>query len=116
MPFPDFTPTVPELLHRSAARFGEHTFVVADDERLSYLDVGHALGGRRAGLLATGVGKGSRVGVLMPEQHRLRDRCARDHAHRRGARADQHVPAGARARLDHPPRRPHRAARAPAAS
>ena len=29
MPFPDFTPTVPELLRTAAARFGDRTYLVA---------------------------------------------------------------------------------------
>ena len=66
MPFPDFTPTVPELLHRSAARFGDHTYVVADHERLSYADADARSAAVARGLLAEGIGKGSRVGVLMP--------------------------------------------------
>jgi acyl-CoA synthetase (AMP-forming)/AMP-acid ligase II len=66
MPFPDFTPTLPELLHRSAARFGDHTFVVADEARLSYRDAETRSAGVARGLLAMGIGKGSRVGVLMP--------------------------------------------------
>src|SRR6478752_2882265 len=44
MPFPDFTPTFPELLRR-ASRFGDRTYLVADADR---------------------IGKGSRVGVLIP--------------------------------------------------
>ena len=49
MPFPDFTPTVPELVATAAARFGTHTYLVADGERLSYADGRHPLGGRSPG-------------------------------------------------------------------
>ena len=66
MPFPDFTPTVPELVRRSAARAGGHTYVVADDERLTYEDAATRSAAVARGLLASGVGKGSHVGVLMP--------------------------------------------------
>ena len=34
MPFPDFTPTVPELVRNAAARFGDRTYLVADGERV----------------------------------------------------------------------------------
>ena len=64
--FPDFTPTVPELLRRSAARFGEHTYLVVDGARLSYADADTRSAALARGLLAEGVGKGARVGILMP--------------------------------------------------
>ena len=38
MPFPDFTPTVPELLHAAAARFGARTYLVAGTREPSYLN------------------------------------------------------------------------------
>jgi acyl-CoA synthetase (AMP-forming)/AMP-acid ligase II len=66
MPFPDFTPTVPELVRRAAARFGDVTYLVADDARLTYHDVEVRSGALAKGLLAEAIGKGSRVGILMP--------------------------------------------------
>jgi acyl-CoA synthetase (AMP-forming)/AMP-acid ligase II len=66
MPFPDFTPTVPELVRRAAARFGDVTYLVADDARLTYHDVEARSRALAKGLLVEGMGKGSRVGVLMP--------------------------------------------------
>jgi len=66
MPFPDFTPTVPELVRTAAARFGAHTYLVADGERLSYVDADIRSGALAKGMLADGIGKGSRVGILMP--------------------------------------------------
>lgn len=66
MPFPDFNPTVPELVHDAARRFGDHTFLVADDARLSYRDVEARSAALAKGLLAEGIGKGSRVGILIP--------------------------------------------------
>jgi acyl-CoA synthetase (AMP-forming)/AMP-acid ligase II len=66
MPFPDFTPTVPELVRTSAARFGDRTYLVANGERLSYRDVDARSAALAKGLLAEGIGKGSRVGVLIP--------------------------------------------------
>src|SRR4051812_37547497 len=66
MPFPDFTPTVPELVRTSAARFADRTYLVANGERLSYRDVDTRSAAVAKGLLAEGIGKGSRVGVLIP--------------------------------------------------
>ncbi len=66
MAFPDFTPTVPELVRSSAARFGDRTYLVANGERLTYRDVDTRSAALAKGLLAEGIGKGSRVGILMP--------------------------------------------------
>ena len=66
MPFPDFTPTVPELVATAAARFGTHTYLVADGERLTYAAADARSAALATGLLADGIGKGSRVGILMP--------------------------------------------------
>ena len=66
MPFPDFTPTVPELLHHAAERFGTHTYLVANGERLSYAEAVGRSAAVAKGLLAQGIGKGSRVGILVP--------------------------------------------------
>src|SRR5215207_209843 len=65
MPFPDFTPTFPELI-RHAARFGDHPYLVADGERLTYAEMDTRTAALACGLLAEGIGKGSRVGVLVP--------------------------------------------------
>ena len=65
MPFPDFTPTFPELI-RHAARFGDHPYLVADGERLTYAEMDARTAALARGLLAEGIGKGSRVGVLIP--------------------------------------------------
>jgi acyl-CoA synthetase (AMP-forming)/AMP-acid ligase II len=65
MPFPDFTPTFPELI-RHAAGYGEHTFLVADGDRLTYAEMETRTAALARGLLAEGIGKGSRVGVLIP--------------------------------------------------
>ena len=66
MPFPDFTPTVPELLHTAAARFGAHPYLVVEGERLSYADAERRSAALAKGMLAEGIGKGARVGILMP--------------------------------------------------
>jgi acyl-CoA synthetase (AMP-forming)/AMP-acid ligase II len=64
--FPAFTPTTGTLTRWCAERWGDRTFVVLGDERLTY-DEADARSARLAkGLLASGVGKGTRVGLLAP--------------------------------------------------
>ena len=66
MPFPQFTPTVPVFVRELARKHGDATLIVLDDRRLSFRDA-DALSAKLArGLLARGVGKGTRVGLLMP--------------------------------------------------
>ncbi|MCU1453244.1 MAG: lcfB 1 [Acidimicrobiales bacterium] len=64
--FPDFTPTAGELIRQCAHRHGDHLFLVMDDQRLTYADVDERSALLARGLLASGVGKGSRVGLLAP--------------------------------------------------
>jgi acyl-CoA synthetase (AMP-forming)/AMP-acid ligase II len=62
----EHAPTVPALLARAAARFGDDDYVVTVTDRLSFgeADTRSALLARR--LLASGIGKGSRVGIVLP--------------------------------------------------
>ncbi len=66
MAFPDFTPTVPVFIRTLAERFGDRTLLVLDERRLSYAEADRESARLARGLLAAGVGKGTRVGVLMP--------------------------------------------------
>jgi acyl-CoA synthetase (AMP-forming)/AMP-acid ligase II len=66
MPFPTFTPTVPELVHWADEQFGPRTFLVVDGQRLTYTEAEIRSARVARGLLAQGVGKGSRVGLLLP--------------------------------------------------
>ena len=63
---PDYVATLPNCFHNAAERYGERTMMVHGERRLSFRDAERqsALLARR--LLAAGVGKGVRVGVLMP--------------------------------------------------
>src|SRR3954465_7895406 len=64
--FPDFTPTAGELIRHCAAKCGDQLFVVLGEERLTYAEVDARSAALAKGLLASGVGKGSRVGLLAP--------------------------------------------------
>ena len=64
--FPKFVPTSGELIRDSAARFGDKTLAVLGEGRLSYADAEAQSARLARGLLASGVGKGTRVGLLAP--------------------------------------------------
>ncbi len=64
--FPDFTPTSGELIGRCAARFGDKVFAVLGDDRVTYAEVEARSAQLAKGLLASGAGKGTRVGLLAP--------------------------------------------------
>lgn len=66
MPFPDLHPTVPALARSTAERFGDAPYVVTGSDTLSYADAERRSREVAAGLLAAGVGKGTHVGILMP--------------------------------------------------
>ncbi len=58
--------TVPELIDRWAAEQPGARFLVADDATLTFGDLDHLTRDVGARLAAVGVGKGTRVGVMMP--------------------------------------------------
>lgn len=62
--FPPFTPTSGELVRSCAARFGDKPFAVLGDVRLSYAEAEARSAAVAKGLLASGAGKGTRVGLL----------------------------------------------------
>ncbi len=66
MPFPDFEPTAPALARRSAELHGARPFLLLGNRRLSYAEAEAESARLARGLLASGVGKGTRVGILMP--------------------------------------------------
>jgi acyl-CoA synthetase (AMP-forming)/AMP-acid ligase II len=64
--FPDYPPTVPELLRAGTQRFGGRDCVVTPEDRLSYAELDETSRRLAARLVVAGIGKGSRVGVLLP--------------------------------------------------
>ncbi|WP_083267107.1 class I adenylate-forming enzyme family protein [Mycolicibacterium porcinum] len=58
--------TVPALLRRSVAEFGESGYLVTPTDRLTYLDAEQRSAESARWLLHHGVGKGSRVGLFFP--------------------------------------------------
>jgi acyl-CoA synthetase (AMP-forming)/AMP-acid ligase II len=61
-----FRPTLPELLHQAVDRFGDDDFVVLWDERLTFAGAERASAALAKRLLAAGVGKGTRIGIILP--------------------------------------------------
>jgi acyl-CoA synthetase (AMP-forming)/AMP-acid ligase II len=66
MPFPDYTPSVPEFLRSRAESFGDRPMILLNESRISYQEAERRSARLARGLLATGHGKGSRVALLMP--------------------------------------------------
>lgn len=64
--FPPFAPTSGALARWCAEHWGDADFVVLGDERLTYAAADQRSAALAKGLLAAGVGKGTRVGLLAP--------------------------------------------------
>ena len=64
--FPDYEPTAANLIRAQAERHGETPLVVLGERRLTFAEVETRSAELARGLLAAGVGKGSRVGLLAP--------------------------------------------------
>jgi len=62
--FPAYSPTAAELIRASAARFGDKVFAVLGDDRVTYAEAEARSADLAKGLLASGAGKGTRVGLL----------------------------------------------------
>lgn len=62
--FPPFTPTAGELIRACVDRYGDHTLAVLGDERLTYREAQARSAALARALLASGAGKGTRVGLL----------------------------------------------------
>lgn len=63
---PDFLATMPTLLHRSATRYGDRTLIVSGDRSLTYAEALAESAALARILLENGVGKGTRVAILLP--------------------------------------------------
>jgi acyl-CoA synthetase (AMP-forming)/AMP-acid ligase II len=64
--FPPFRPTSGELVRRGAERWDDAPFVVLGDERMTYAEADTRSAALAKGLLASGVGKSTHVGLLAP--------------------------------------------------
>lgn len=64
--FPAFSPTVPELLRKTIAEHADASVIVHGDRRLTYADLERESADLAKGMLSRGIGKGTRVGIWMP--------------------------------------------------
>ena len=64
--FPEFVPTAGHLIRACAERHGDKVFTVLGDQRLTYAAAEERSAQLAKGLLVSGLGKGSRVGLLAP--------------------------------------------------
>ena len=60
------SPTVPALVRSGAAQFGDGLLILRGAQRLSFAEADESSARLARGLLASGVGKGSHVGLLLP--------------------------------------------------
>ena len=66
MPFPDFEPTVPVFIRTVSGCFADRELIALNDRRITFRDADALSAQLARGLLASGIGKGTRVGLLMP--------------------------------------------------
>jgi acyl-CoA synthetase (AMP-forming)/AMP-acid ligase II len=59
-----YLPTIPASIRRAAQEFGDHDFIVMPDRRMTYAQADAASQRVAKELLASGIGKGTRVGLL----------------------------------------------------
>lgn len=64
--FPEYTPTLPAMLRNLAERFGDRDMIALGERRLTYRQAEQESARLARGLLASGIGKGTRVALLMP--------------------------------------------------
>src|SRR5450755_3694640 len=60
-----FPPTLPNVLAQAVEHFAEKEFLVSGERRLTFRQADEESGNLARGLLALGVGKGTRVGIMM---------------------------------------------------
>ena len=63
--FPPYAATVANVLRTAVATFGDEEFLIGRGGRLTFREADNISGALARGLLSLGVGKGSRVGLLM---------------------------------------------------
>src|SRR5437868_7078076 len=65
--FPDYAPTLPNVIADAVAHFADNQFLVDGAARLTYRQADQASARLARGLLALGVGKATRVAIVLPD-------------------------------------------------
>lgn len=63
---PDFPPTLPNLMANARSKFPDQPFLVCGDQQLTYAEADARSAELARGMLAAGIGKATRVAILMP--------------------------------------------------
>lgn len=63
---PPYLPTIPNMLRQASSQYAEEEFIVRGERRLTFAELDRESMRLARGLVASGVGKGSQVGVLLP--------------------------------------------------
>ncbi|MDB5448110.1 MAG: lcfB 1 [Phenylobacterium sp.] len=63
--FPPYTPTIPVMLRHVVQAYGERELHVCGEDRLTFAGLERRSARLAKGLLARGIGKGARIGILM---------------------------------------------------
>lgn len=63
---PEYAPTLPNVIRQSVQDYGNRDFLIAEDQRLTFADADRESAHLARGLLAAGIRKGTRVGIIMP--------------------------------------------------
>jgi len=66
MPFPPYPATVPEFIRTRSEAFGSRPLILLGERRIRYAEADELSARLARGLLALGLAKGARVGLLMP--------------------------------------------------
>jgi acyl-CoA synthetase (AMP-forming)/AMP-acid ligase II len=64
--FPDYPPTLPNVIAQAVARFADNRFLVEAERSATFAEVEAQSARLALGLAALGVGKGTRVSIVMP--------------------------------------------------
>jgi acyl-coenzyme A synthetase/AMP-(fatty) acid ligase len=65
-PGPEYPPTLPNLIANMVSSFGDRDFLIGVDQRSTFAETDRQAADLALGLLGLGLGKGSRIGILMP--------------------------------------------------
>ncbi|GAB5450221.1 MAG: long-chain fatty acid--CoA ligase [Halioglobus sp.] len=66
MPFPEYEPTTPNFLRAVCRQYSQQDLLVYEEQRLGYAELEQQSALMARGMLSSGIGKGTQLGLLMP--------------------------------------------------